>query len=138
MPAKSYQPKPSETKRSWHLVDISGQKLGRVATHIAKLLIGKNKPTYTPRVDAGDFVVVINSDQLVLTGNKLDNKLYQHHSGYPGGFKEATAKELMDKDSRRVVEHAVKGMLPKNKLQSPRLRRLKVYKNEEHPHGNHF
>jgi large subunit ribosomal protein L13 len=135
---KTYQQKSGEIKRNWHLVDLQGKTLGRAATAIARLLIGKDKPTYTPHLDAGDFVVVINSDQLVLTGKKLGQKLYQHHSGYPGGFKQRSVKEQMARDSRKVVEHAVKGMVPKNKLADPRLRRLKVYKGSEHPHGNHF
>ena len=135
---KSYQQKTKEVVRSWHLVDIKGLTLGRAATEIAKHLIGKDKPTYTPHIDGGDFVVVINSDLLNLTGKKLDGKLYQHHTGHPGGFRKRTAKEQMERDSTRVVEHSVKGMLPKNKLQTPRLRRLKVYSGAEHPHTNHF
>lgn len=135
---KTYQATPKDIVRQWHLVDLSGQTLGRAATSIATLLIGKHKPTYTSHLDVGDFVVVINSDQLVVTGRKLDQKLYQHHSGYPGGFKERTLKEKLAKDSTKVVELAVRGMLPKNKLQALRLRRLKVYSGKDHPHGNHF
>lgn len=136
--SKTYQPKAGQIERAWHLVDLQGATLGRAATKIATLLMGKHKPAYAPHLDSGDYVVVINAQELVLTGHKLDHKLYQRHSGYPGGFKETTAKQLMAKDSRRVVELAVKGMLPKNKLQTPRLRRLKVYPGSEHSHTNHF
>lgn len=135
---KTFQPKATEIKREWHLVDLKGQTLGRAATQIAKLLIGKSKPTYSPHLDSGDFVVVVNADEVALTGRKLDQKLYQHHSGYPGGFKERSLKAQLALDSRKVVEVAVKGMLPKNKLQNPRLRRLKVYPQTDHPHTNHF
>lgn len=124
--------------RSWHLFDAKGMTLGRLTTQIAQLLIGKHKPDYTPNQDMGDYVVVINSDAVVLTGNKLLAKKYYSHSGYPGGFREVTAGMQMNKDSRKVIEFAVDGMLPKNKLHAPRMTRLKVYKNETHPHANHF
>lgn len=124
--------------RSWHMFDASGVTLGRLATQIATLLIGKHKSDYTPNQDMGDYVVVINSDKIKLTGNKLLAKKYYSHSNYPGGFREVAAGVQMAKDSRKVIEFAVYGMLPKNKLQSPRLGRLKVYKNEVHPHANHF
>lgn len=130
--------KKSTVKREWHLVDLTGETLGRAATSIARLLIGKHKAGYTPHLDVGDFVVVINSDQLVLSGNKTLNKKYYSHSGRPGGFKAVTAAIKLAKDSRQVVEHAVKGMIPKNKLATPRLRRLKVYSGSDHPHANHF
>jgi len=135
---KTYQMKTKEISRQWHLVDLAGQTLGRATTMIAKLLIGKHKPTYTSHIDNGDYVVVINADQLVLTGSKLADKSYYHHSGFPGGFRERSIKDQLAIDSTVVVEHAVKGMLPKNKLQTPRLRRLKVYAGATHPHANHF
>lgn len=134
----SYQQKTAEIKRKWHLVDLDGKTLGRIGTVIARHLTGKDKVTYTPHIDAGDYVVVINAEKLVLTGNKMSEKLYQHHTGFPGGFRVRTAKKQMELDPTRVVEHAVKGMIPKNKLQSPRMRRLKVYVGSSHPHENHF
>ena len=121
--------------RKWHLIDLSGQTLGRISTRIAGLLIGKDKPTFSPNLDDGDFVVVINSDEIKVTGKKLTDKSYYRHSGYPGGLREITLGEQIKKDSRRVIEIAVKGMLPKNKLQDPRLRRLKVFKNAVHPYA---
>lgn len=135
---KTFQATPKDVKQAWHLVDLKGLTLGRAATRIAELLIGKHKPTYTAHIDTGDYVVVINAEQLVVTGHKMDNKLYQSHSGHPGGFKEITLKNKLAKDPRKVVELAVRGMLPKNKLQTPRLRRLKVYTGKDHPHANHF
>lgn len=122
--------------RAWHVIDLSGEALGRAATKIAGLLIGKHKPSYTTNLDQGDYVVAINADGLMLSGRKMSDKRYYRHSGYPGGFKEQTAKEQMTKDSRKLVERAVRGMLPKNKLQSDRLRRLKVYQGKDHPHGS--
>lgn len=135
---KSYQQKTAQVVRNWHLIDLDGQTLGRVSTKIARFLTGKDKVTYTPHIDAGDYVVVTNANKLVLTGNKMDNKLYQHHTGFPGGFRVRTAKKQMELDPTRIVEHAVKGMVPKNKLHSPRMRRLKVYVGSDHPHENHF
>ena len=123
---------------NWHLLDASSKTLGRLSSEIAKLLMGKHKADYLPNLDSGDFVVVINSDQIKLTGAKTSQKVYHRHSGIPGGHREETAGNLLARDSRKVLEHAVSGMLPKNKLQTPRLRRLKVYKSGEHPHGNHF
>lgn len=118
----------------WHLIDLEDKTLGRLATRIATLLIGKHKSTYMPNLDDGDYVVAINSDKLKLSGNKLNDKRYNRHSGYPGGFKSETAKELKTRDSRKLVERAVRGMLPKNKLQSIRLTRLKIYPGKEHPY----
>lgn len=134
---KTYQQKTAEIKRDWHLVDASLDSLGRVATQIAKYLIGKHKVSFTPHIDGGDYVVVINADNLQVTGKKKDKKLYQHHTGRPGGFRERTLKKQLELDSRQVIERAVRGMLPKNKLQDPRLRRLKVYPGADHPHTNH-
>lgn len=131
---KTYSQKPAEIERKWVLIDASSAPLGRVATTAAKYLIGKYKPTYTAHIDAGDYVVVINADKLVATGNKMEAKTYYRHSGYPGGIKERSLKEQVEKDSIKVFEHAVAGMLPKNKLQSERMKRLKVYPGNEQPH----
>lgn len=133
--AKTYSQKGTEVKRRWILIDASEATLGRVSTQIAKYLIGKYKPTYTPHVDGGDYVVVINSDKIVVTGQKEDDKMYYKHSGYPGGLKEATLSELRTKYSERIIEAAVKGMLPKNKLAAERLKRLRVFTGENHTHA---
>lgn len=130
--------KKGDIKRNWHLYDMKGKILGRAASEISILLMGKNKPDYTPHMDNGDFVVVINSDLLEVTGKKLEDKIYHRHSGYPGGYKSESLGDKMEKDSTKVIELAVRGMLPKNKHQNPRLRRLKVYATSEHPHANHF
>ncbi len=124
----------NQIKHGWHLIDIKDQILGRNATQIARLLMGKQKADYSPNLDMGDNVIVINTDKLKVTGKKLANKLYQRHSGWPGGFRELTLGELMEKDSRKVVLQAVKGMLPKNKLQDRRLARLKLFKDDQHPY----
>ena len=125
----------SETvERKWYVVDATNIPLGRVASQVAAVLRGKNKPIYTPHVDTGDFVIVINTDKMILTGNKLTDKKYFHHSGYPGGIKEATYKDLMEKKSDFVLEKAVKGMLPKNSLGKKMFHKLKCYKGSEHPH----
>lgn len=131
---KTYSAKPSEITRSWHLVDAKGKTLGRLSTKIAKVMQGKQKPSYTPHIDGGDFVVVINAAEVSVSGNKLDEKIYYRHSGYPGGIKEVRLKELLEKDATKVIEHSVRGMLPKNKLLDGRLQRLKVYEGSEHPH----
>ena len=125
----------SETvDRKWYVVDAANIPLGRVASQVAAVLRGKNKPIYTPHVDTGDYVIVINSDKMVLTGNKINDKKYFHHSGYPGGLKEVTYKDLMEKRSDFALERAVKGMLPKNSLGKKMFGKLKVYKGSEHPH----
>jgi len=131
---KTYSAKAADIKREWHLFDASGKTLGRMATQIASLLMGKHKPMFTPNQDTGDYVVVINADKLQVTGNKLQQKLYYRHSGYPGGFRTVTLEKMMEKDSRRVIEHAVKGMLPHNRLGTQMRRKLKVYAGEVHPH----
>ena len=131
---KSFQQKPLEVKRSWVLVDASGMALGRLASQVAVILRGKNKPTFTPNVDCGDYVVIINSDKVVLTGNKMNDKYYFKHSGYVGGAKYTQAKVMHEKHSDRMVEKAIKGMLPKNALGRKMYRKLKVYKNDVHPH----
>ncbi len=131
---KTYSAKPNDVIRAWYVIDASEASLGRVATKIATLLTGKGKPQFTQHIDCGDFVVVINADKLVVTGNKLQGKKYYRHSGFPGGITEATLAEKMDKDSTEVIVHAVRGMLPVNKLRDERLKRLKVYAGSEHNH----
>lgn len=131
---KSYTQKTSSVVRKWHVIDAKDQVLGRLATTIATKLIGKDKRTYTPHIDAGDYVVVINAAEVVVTGNKEQDKNYYRHSGFPGGLKKRTLSELKAQFPERVIEAAVKNMLPKNKLQSPRMVRLKVYAGSEHKH----
>lgn len=131
---KTFSLKSGDVKRNWVLIDVSQAPLGRVATVIAQRLIGKYKPTYTPHIDNGDFVVVVNADKLVVTGNKEENKTYYSYSGYPSGIKSKTLAEARAKDSTKVIIAAVKGMLPKNKLAAERLKRLKVFVNELHAH----
>ena len=120
--------------KKWYIVDAEGKVLGRLVTEIANILRGKNKPVYTPHVDTGDFVVVINAEKVKLTGKKLIQKVYYRHSGYIGGLKSITAKELLEKKPEEVIQHAVKGMLPKNRLGRAMFKKLKVYKGAEHPH----
>ncbi len=132
--SKTYSQKPSEVTRKWILIDASTAPLGRVATMVAKYLIGKYKPTYTPHIDAGDYVVVINAKNLVVTGAKETDKKYYRHSGFPGGIKEATLGELRIKDPTRIIEEAVKGMIPRNKLAAERLKRLRIFAGEDHTH----
>ncbi len=131
---KTYSAKPSEVERKWYVVDASELPLGRLSTQVASLLTGKGKPMFTSHVDCGDYVVVINADQLVVTGNKREGKVYYRHSGYPGGLKEATLNEKMATDSTQVIIHAIRGMIPANKLRDGRLARLKVYAGAEHAH----
>lgn len=125
---------PDTIDRAWHLVDLQGQTLGRAAARIAGVLRGKHRPTFTPHADCGDFVVVVNADQLVLTGNKLQGKMYRRHTGFLGGLKEMSAAKALAKDSTKVVELAVKGMLPKGPLGRRQLKKLKVYAGPDHPH----
>ncbi len=132
--AKTYSQKSSEVSRRWILIDASEATLGRVATTIAKYLIGKYKPTYTPHTDGGDYVVVINADKIVVSGNKEIAKMYYRHSGYPGGLTELNLGEMRAKNPERIIELAVKGMIPVNKLASERLNRLRVFKGSEHTH----
>ncbi|SPF38103.1 50S ribosomal subunit protein L13 [Candidatus Desulfosporosinus infrequens] len=126
--------KPQDQERKWLLIDAAGIPLGRIATEAARLLRGKHKPTFTPNVDTGDHVIIINAEKLVLTGNKLNDKMYRRHSGFPGGLKEVPYKKLMQIMPERAMEHAVKGMLPHNKLGAQMYTKLKVYKGESHPH----
>ncbi len=131
---KTYYAKPNEVEREWVLIDAEDQVLGRVATKAAQILRGKHKPQYTPHVDTGDFVVIINADKIRVTGVKATDKEYYRHSGYPGGLKCETFAEAMEKHPERVIEHAVKGMLPKNTLGRAMAKKLKVYAGAEHPH----
>lgn len=135
---KTLPSKTAEIKREWHLLDADGMTLGRLATRIAGLLIGKHKPTYSTNIDSGDYVVLINTDKIKVTGAKLTDKFYYRHSGYPGGFRQVSVAEQLAKDSRKVIEHAVSGMLAHNKLHDPRLRRLKAYAGSTHPHESQF
>jgi large subunit ribosomal protein L13 len=130
----TFSAKPSDVIRKWYVLDASEIPLGRLATQAAKLLTGKDKPMFTKHIDCGDYVIVVNTDNLVVTGNKLESKMYYRHSGYPGGLKEASLKDVMAKDSTRAVEHAIRGMLPVNKLRADRLARLKVCTGAEHNH----
>ena len=132
---KTYSAKPLEVERKWYLIDAEGETLGRLAVRIANILRGKHKPEYTPHVDTGDFVIVINSEKVRVTGNKETDKIYYHHTGYPGGLKSASVKELREKDARLIIEKAVKGMLPHNTLGAEQLTKLKVYVGSEHPHA---
>jgi len=131
---KTYIPKVEDIEKKWYLVDAEGKVLGRLASKIARILSGKNKPIYTPHLDVGDFVVVINADKVRVTGGKEKKKIYYHHSGYPGGLKSCTYEELLKKDPSRIIRKAVQGMLPKNKLGRRMLKKLKVYAGPEHPH----
>jgi len=132
---RTYTAKPLEVARTWYVVDAEAQTLGRLATQIAGVLRGKGKPAYTPHVDTGDFVVVVNAEKIRVTGNKLDQKVYYRHSGYPGGLRERTLREQLDRRPEEVLRRAVRGMLPKNKLASAQLRKLKIYSGPEHPHA---
>ena len=131
---KTYSQKGSEIKRDWWLIDASTMPLGQLAVIIADKLMGKSKVTYTPHIDNGDYVVVTNAAKVVVTGNKMTQKMYYRHSGYPGGLTELKLEEVLEKDPRMVVQKAVKGMLPKNKLAADRLKRLKVFPGAEHSH----
>ena len=132
---KTYMAKAETVERKWYVVDAAGVPLGRVASRVASVLRGKNKPTFTPNVDTGDFVIVINTDKAVLTGKKLENKFYRYHTGYIGGLKEISYKKMMEEKSDLAVYEAVKGMLPKNSLGRQMLKKLKVYKGAEHNHA---
>ncbi|MGK2895985.1 MAG: 50S ribosomal protein L13 [Candidatus Saccharimonadales bacterium] len=131
---KTFSQKPSEVSRRWVLIDASQAPLGRTSTEITKYLIGKYKPTYTPHIDGGDYVVVINAAHAVVTGDKERQKMYYRHSGFPGGITEARLEEVREKYPERIIEAAVKGMLPKNKLSPERMKRLKVFAGSEHAH----
>ena len=132
---KTYMAKAEAVERKWYVVDAAGVPLGRLASRVASVLRGKNKPTFTPNVDCGDFVIIINTDKAVLTGKKLENKFYRYHTGYIGGLKEISYKKMMEEKSDLAVYEAVKGMLPKNSLGRQMLKKLKVYKGAEHNHA---
>jgi large subunit ribosomal protein L13 len=132
---KTYSAKPGEITREWYLVDADGLTLGRLATLIADTLRGKLKPQYTPHVDTGDFVIVVNAEKIHVTGNKLDQKRYYRHSGYPGGLRSRTLREQLDRRPEEVLRKAVKGMLPRNRLARQQINKLKIYAGPEHPHA---
>ena len=132
---KTYSAKPGEIQRDWYVVDAEGQTLGRLATQIADRLRGKGKPQFTHHVDTGDFVVVVNAEKITVTGQKLDQKRYYRHSGYPGGIRSRTLREQLDRRPTEVLRKAVKGMLPRNRLARQQLTKLKIYAGPEHPHA---
>jgi large subunit ribosomal protein L13 len=132
---KTYVATPQDRERNWVLVDAKGKTLGRLATQIADLLRGKRKPTYTPHIDVGEFVVVINAEQIAVTGDKLHDKMYYRHSGYPGGLKKRTLNDMLERRPEEVIRLAVKGMLPRNRLARKQLTKLKVYAGPDHPHA---
>lgn len=134
MMKNSYMQKKETVKRDWYVIDAEGVSLGRLATRVADVLRGKHKPTYTPNIDCGDFVVVVNASKVKLTGNKLDDKIYYNHSGYTGGLRERTAKEMVEKYPVEMIERAVKGMIPKTRLGRQVIKKLFVYEGAEHPH----
>ena len=131
---KTYSVKASDIKRHWHVIDASGRVLGKLATEAAQLIMGKHKPTYSRHLDVGDYVVVTNANKIVLTGNKPQQKVYHRHTGYPGGLKTVTFEKMIAEKPTWVIEHAVKGMLPKNRLGAAMLKKLKVYTGDAHPH----
>ncbi len=131
---KTYSTKASEIERQWHVIDASDKVLGRLATQVASLLMGKHKPIFSRHLDTGDFVVVINADRVRVTGNKAKQKLYYRHSGYPGGLKAISLEKMMQTNPTRVIEHAVKGMLPHNRLGASIMKKLRVYVGDTHPH----
>lgn len=130
----TFTPKASEIERSWHIVDAEGMVLGRLATEVATVLRGKHKPTYTPNLDTGDHVIVVNADKIVLTSNKAERKMVYSHSGFPGGLKSSTYAEELDKDAAKTVQRSIRGMMPKTRLGRQQLSKLKVYSGPEHPH----
>jgi large subunit ribosomal protein L13 len=132
---KTYSARASDIEQRWYLVDADGQTLGRLATRIADTLRGKGKPVYTPHIDSGDFVVVVNAEKIAVTGKKLDEKVYYRHSGYPGGLRARTLREQLDRRPTEVLRSAVKGMLPRNRLARRQITKLKIYAGPEHPHA---
>lgn len=132
---RTYTPKPGDTERTWYVIDATDVVLGRLATHAATLLRGKHKPTFAPHVDGGDFVIIINAEKVALTGAKREKKTAYRHSGYPGGLKATSYVELLEKNPERAVEKAIRGMIPKNRLGSAQMNKLKVFRGPEHPHG---
>jgi large subunit ribosomal protein L13 len=134
MNAKTYSVRESEIERRWYVVDATDETLGRLASRIARVLGGKHKPTYQPNLDSGDHVIVLNAGRIAVTSDKLESKIYARHSGYPGGFKEETLGQLLDRRPEQVIRRAVKGMLPHNRLGAQQLRKLKIYTGTDHPH----
>lgn len=132
---KTYSPKPTELTHDWYIVDAEGKTLGRLATQVATYLLGKHKVRFAAHLDCGDNVVIINADKIAVTGNKLEDKMYYRHSGYPGGIKETNLATLLTRHPTQALEKAIAGMLPKNRLQDDRLRRLKIYAGTDHPHA---
>ena len=132
---KSYMARPLEVERKWYVIDAEGKTLGRLASEIAKILRGKNKPHYTPHVDVGDFVVVVNAEKVVVTGKKAEQKVYRRHSGYPGGMKETGYERMMERRPEEILRRAVYGMMPKTRLAREQFRKLKIYAGPEHPHA---
>jgi large subunit ribosomal protein L13 len=132
----TYTVKASEIEKKWYVVDAEGQTLGRLSSEIAKVLTGKNKPIYTPHLDTGDYVIVINAEKVKVTGRKMDQKLYRRHTGHPGGLREVNLKTMLDKKPEEVIKHSVKGMLPKKALGDKLIKKLKVYKGAEHDHAS--
>ena len=132
---KTYYPKPDEITRNWVLVDAEGQNLGRLASNIARVLIGKDKPQYTPGVDVGDFVIVVNAEKIAVTGKRLDQKMYYRHSGYPGGLKQINLRDQLAKFPERVIKSAVWGMVPHNRYGRKLMRKLRIYAGPNHPHA---
>jgi large subunit ribosomal protein L13 len=131
---KSYMARPSSVERKWHLIDAEGQTLGRLAAEIACLLRGKNKPQYTPHIDTGDFVVVVNADRVVVTGKKAEQKVYRRHTGYPGSLREMSYEQMLERKPTEILRKAVRRMMPKTRLGRQQLRKLKIYAGPEHPH----
>ncbi len=131
---KTHVVKPSEIDRQWYVVDAAGKNLGRLASRIATILRGKHKPNYTPHLDVGDFVIVVNAEKVAVTGRKLRRKMYYRHSLYPGGLKQVSLEQMLQKHPTRVIEHAVRGMLPKNRLGRRMIKKLKIYAGDSHPH----
>ena len=134
MSVKTYVTKPDEVQREWFVVDASGKTLGRLATEVARILRGKHKPIYSPMIDVGDYVIVVNAEKVRVTGRKLTQKFYYRHSGYPGGFKQISLRDMLARHPTRVIEYAVRGMLPKNALGRRMFKKLKVYAGPDHPH----
>ena len=132
---KSYMARPLEVERKWYVVDAEGKHLGRLATEIVRVLRGKNKPQYTPHVDVGDFVVVVNADRVVVTGRKAEQRVYRRHSGYPGGMKETSYEQMLARKPTEILRKAVYGMMPKSRLARKQFKKLKIYAGHEHPHS---
>ena len=131
---KSYMARPHAVEREWHLIDAEGQTLGRLATEIARVLRGKNKPQYTPHVDVGDFVVVVNAEKVVVTGRKAEQKVYYRHTGYPGGLRETSYEVMLERKPTEILRKAVRGMMPRTRLGRQQFKKLKIYAGPEHPH----